>query len=571
MGLSLDKAAGLAIEDVSRTKDPKCKGPAENLVVVRGVVSDSAPAFVVGKLLNRESHSRPPAPLITATMQQAASIQLRFSASRTMRVAQQLYEGVKIPGEGSVGLITYMRTDSRNLAKVAVEQVRGLLGQWFGPQYVPEKPNFYASGERAQEAHEAIRPTDAGRRPEDLRETLTNEQYKLYELIWKRFVACQMPPAVWDVTETDIAAETPAGEAIFKAMGRTLKFDGFLRVAGMPRSDEQILPPLQADQPVAPVEVSPTQHFTQPPPRYTEASLVKALEADGIGRPSTYAATIQTIQDRGYVRLDERKFLPTDLGVVVTDKLVKHFPKVFDVRFTAHMEDQLDRVEEARADWVDVLKEFYGPFEKQLKAATEEMVHAKAETQPSDYTCRECDAPMVYRFGKNGRFLSCSRYPDCKAATQVDSDGKPTGVEDTDIACPKCSKAMRLRQGRYGPFLSCSAYPDCDGIVNLDKKGFVKQPAPPPLKVEDLLCSKCQSPLNLRRGKRGPWLGCSKFPKCRGRLGWTTLDKDKQKELLQRLEDHEKANPQSIIRKIDGTEAGPQYKPQTASKGEETD
>ena len=560
------RAIGMAIGRIDTVDDPEGKGPAARRVTVIGEVASKAdpaaprPPYVVRDIRQRDSQSRPPAPFTTASMQQAASVQLRFGTQRTMRTAQQLYEGIDVPGEGTVGLITYMRTDSTHLSNEALTQVRSLIRDRFGQQYVPEKPNVFAAGKRAQEAHEAVRPTDVSRRPEDLRGALSAEQYKLYELIWKRFVSCQMSPARWKVTEADVVVVTPAGEALLKAVGRRLEFDGFLRVAGMPRGGDQILPPLRADQEVAPVQLDTTQHFTQPPPRYTEASLVKALEAEGIGRPSTYAAIIQTIQAREYVKLEDRSFRPTDLGSVVTDKLVKYFPQTFDVRFTAHMEEQLDEVEQSRADWVQVLDAFYGPFQQRLSHATEEMVHARAETQPSDYTCKACSRPMVYRFSRNGRYLACTGYPECQQTHPVDSDGKIIERKVVDIACPKCDKPMLLRRGRFGPFLSCTTYPQCDGVVNLDRKGCVKHPAAPPLEIEHK-CPKCDSPLYMRRGKRGPWLACSKYPKCRGRLGWTTLDDAQRAALEKELVQHEMRNPQPIIKKVDGTPIGADYQP----------
>ena len=563
--LEIARALGLAVEDVRRAEEPKGKGPAAVRVTVIGAVGADRPDFRVAALNNKQSRSRPLAPLTTSALQQAASVQLYFSARKTMQIAQQLYEGVEVPGEGSVGLITYMRTDSRRLAAEAVSHVRALIEERFGPQYVPEKPNVYSSGARAQEAHEAIRPTDVRRGPEQLVAALTPDQHKLYRLIWSRFVACQMPPAVWEVTEADIVADTPAGQAVFKAIGRRLAFDGFMRVIGRPKGGEQVLPSLRTGQPVAPAEIAPTQHFTQPPPRYTEASLVKALEADSIGRPSTYAAIIQTIQDREYVKLEKRAFHPTPLGRVVTDKLVKHFPREFQVRFTAHMEDELDKIEDARMDWVTVLKEFYGPFKEDLDRAAEEMVHAKAETQPSDYACTSCGKPMVYRWSKNGRYLACTGYPECRQTFPVDTDGRKIERQTVDVACPKCSAAMVLRRGRFGPFLSCSRYPDCDGIVKLDKKGMVKPLAAQPLQV-DLPCPKCGSPLNLRRGKRGPWLSCSKYPKCRGRLGWKTVEDAQRKRLERQLAEHEKANPQPVITTLDGTPVEAEHTPRTIEK-----
>ncbi|MBM4029220.1 MAG: type I DNA topoisomerase, partial [Planctomycetes bacterium] len=372
------------------------------------------------------------------------------------------------------------------------------------------------------------------------------------------FVSCQMTPAVWKVTEVDVVPE--GVDAALRAMGRQLAFDGFLKVAGLPRGGSQVLPDLAEGSPVAPIALGPTQHFTQPPPRFTEASLVKSLEADGIGRPSTYAAIIQTIQDREYVRQVDRSFHPTDLGLVVTDKLVKAFPKLFDVRFTAHMEDELDKVEEARAEWVEVLEEFYKPFVERLERAAEEMVHAKAETAPSDYVCESCGRPMVYRFSRNGRYLACTGYPECKTTHPVDRDGKKIEQVTVDVSCPKCGSAMTLRRGRFGPFLSCPRYPACDGVLNLDRKGFVKLPSAPPLAV-DLTCPRCQSPLYLRRGRRGPWLSCSTYPKCRGRVGWKTLPEDRQKQLELLLMNHEKANPVPVVRTLDGKPLGEQYKP----------
>lgn len=563
--LQIAQALGAVVEDIERQTVEGAKGPAAHRVFLRSRVGPTTPKFTVASLTQRESRTRPPAPFTTASLQQAASIQLYFSAQRTMRVAQQLYEGVEVPGEGLVGLITYMRTDSRNLAREAVQAVRDLIGKSYGPAYVPEAPNVYTSGERAQEAHEAIRPTDPRRRPEDLAGCLTEEQWKLYSLIWKRFVSCQMTPAVWKVTEASIVAPTPPGPAEFRAVGRTLAFDGFLRVAGIPHGEDQILPPLTEGQSLGVVEIDPTQHFTQPPPRYTEASLVKALEADNIGRPSTYATIIQTIQDRKYVEMHNRAFRPTDLGIVVTDKLVQAFPRIFEVRFTAHMEDELDQIEQARTDWVQVLHEFYGPFREQLNQAHETMTHAKAETEPSEYHCPECRAPMVYRFGKSGRFLSCSRYPDCKAALPIDRDGKPAGRQHTDIACPLCGGPTVLRKGRFGPFLSCEKYPDCKGVVNLDRKGCVKQPSVPPLAV-DMKCPRCDSPLmNLRRSKRGPWLSCARYPKCRGRVAWTTLEENQRKQLEAALRSHEKAHPVATIRKLDGETVPDDYKPRLLS------
>ncbi len=559
--LEIARALGLEIRDIDRQEDPDAKGPAKNQVTVDGVPGAEAPEYRIAALKRRETKSRPPAPFTTATLQQTASVRLRYSASRTMRIAQQLYEGIELPGEGHVGLITYMRTDSRHLSRDAISQSRELIGRDFGEEYLPEKPNVYTSGKRAQEAHEAIRPTAPAQTPQQLRGTLNDDQYRLYELIWKRAVACQMTPAIWDVTDVDIAVETPAGEGQFKASGRTLKFDGYMRVAGVPRRGDQILPPLEQGARLAPVDLDPTQHFTQPPPRYTEASLVKALEAEGIGRPSTYASIIKTIQDREYVKLLDRSFHPTHLGEVVVDKLVKHFPQVFDVRFTAHMEDELDRVEEHGEDWQKILREFYAPFQEKLETAREEMVHAKAETEPSEYTCESCGKPMVYRFSRTGRYLACTGYPDCKQTHPVDKDGRKIEKVYVDIACPECGAPMVKRRGRYGPFLSCSRYPDCKGVVNLDRKGHVKHPSPPPLEVE-IECPKCGANVNLRRGKRGPWMSCSKYPKCRGRVGFKKLDDSVRAELERKLEAHEADHPVPRVTTLTGQDVGDEHTPE---------
>jgi len=561
VSLEVVKALSMVVDEVKHTEDPDGKGPAANRVNIVARFDGSQPPFTVSDIKQRQRLSKPPAPFTTVTMQQAASVRMHFGASRTMRVAQKLYEGLNIPGEGHVGLITYMRTDSTHLSSDALDQVRGFIAKSFGDAYLPEKPAYYSSSKRAQEAHEAVRPTDVSRTPAKLRGSLEPDQLKLYELIWRQFVACQMNPAVWQVTEANITAGTPAGDAEFKAMGRSLEFDGHLKVAGLPRGGDQILPELTTGRTVSPIDVKPEQYFTQPPPRYTEASLIKALEAEGIGRPSTYAAIIKTIQDREYVRIQNRTFHPTHLGTVVTDRLIQHMPRVFDIRFTAHFEDQLDDVEAGQVEWVEILTRFYGPFHENIEKAAEEMVHVQAESEPSEYKCDKCGKPMAYRLNKSGRYLSCTGYPECKNTMPVDEEGKPARPALTDIACPACGKALQLRKGRYGPFLSCSDYPECKSIVNLDRKGGVKLPAAPPLQVE-LNCEKCDSPLNLRRSKRGPWMACSAFPKCRGRLGWKTLTDEQQKDLEMRLMNHEKEHPQPVIKTMSGTPVEAGYPPQ---------
>ncbi len=530
-----------------------------------GLDPASAPALTVSELQTKRTVTKPAAPFTTASLQQAASTALRFSAARTMRTAQTLYEGVDINGEGAVGLITYMRTDSTNLAGEAVEAVRHLIAQQYGPQYVPEHANVYGKRQaRAQEAHEAIRPTDAGRTPESLRAALTTDQHRLYELIWKRFVSCQMTPAEWDSTSVTVGCDTRLGEARFAGAGRKLVFDGFMRVAGV-TSEDQLLPPMAEGDRLGLIELEPRQQFTSPPPRYTEASLVKRLESDGIGRPSTYAAIIETIQSRGYVEQAERKFSPTALGELVTDKLVAHFPKIMDVKFTSFMEDELDKIEEAHLDWVRVLNEFYEPFRELLAKARDEMEVTRGK--PSEYTCPECNAPMVYRWSKTGQFLACSGYPRCKGTLNVDRAGKPVLPTQTEHNCEQCGRPMVLRQARNGQFLGCSGYPECRGTLPCNEQGeplrlvtekeletpceacgegalvvkrkgrrsflgcnrfpeckntaplpadvrLEKKPAPPPEEA-GVTCDKCGRPMVLRSGSRGRFIACSGFPKCR--------------------------------------------------------
>ncbi len=563
LGFNLDRA--------EETEDPKGKGPAQHRVVYHGSVEPTAD-FTIQSIETKRTTSRPTAPFITSSLQQAAANRMGFPLQKTMRVAQQLYEGVDIHGqEGQTGLITYMRTDSTHLTGEAIDMARGYIAEEWGDKYLPEKPNFFANkNKQAQEAHEAIRPTDVRITPKRVAHELTADQFKLYKLIWERFVGCQCVPAQWDSTSVMIKADK--ADAVFKATGRTLVFEGFYRATGMPgNGDTAVLPKLDEGQKLAPLQIDPVQLFTNPPPRYTEASLQKKLEEEGIGRPSTYAAIIQTIQDRKYVEPiahRDKRMCATDLGMVVTDKLVESFPKVMDVAYTRYMEDELDKIEDEHHDWLTMLREFYGPFKKNLDRAHEEMTHAKAETQPAPYKCETCGAPTMYRFGKNGRFLSCTRYPDCKYTAPIDREGKPIGAQYTDIICPHDGGRMVKRMGRFGPFISCENYPECKGILNLDKKGAIKLPKPPPLEV-DLVCPKCEEgKMNLRRSKRGPWLSCNRFPKCRGRVAWSSLE-DKQKDDLERaLAAHEDANPVPTIRNNCGERIGEEYHPHLVDEAE---
>jgi DNA topoisomerase I len=503
------EALGLLITDEQNTEDPQAKGPAKKLTKFVGRI-EKPPTFTVQGVETKRVTSKPSAPFITSTLQQGASSRLSFSAQRTMRTAQTLYEA---------GHITYMRTDSTNLSAEALSMARSFITENFGDRYLPEKPNSYSSSNKsAQEAHEAIRPTDLNFTPEAAHAKLGQDDSRLYQLIWNRFVACQMSPAEFDGTTATISATTPAGEATFRAAGRKLVFDGFMKVMGV-SSDDQLLPDLAQGKTVAPIELAPTQHFTQAPPRFSEASLVKELERLGIGRPSTYASIIQTIQDREYVEQINRRFHATMLGSIVTDKLVQAFPQIMNVQFTAGMEGKLDEIEEKHLDWIKLLKDFYGPFHENVDDALDKLDHAGGT--PSSYMCEKCGSPMVYRISKNGFFLSCSNYPQCDGIKAVDKQGKPKMHEKSDFKCPNCGREMRRMKGRFGEFLGCSGYmikkPDgtreCETIINLDKEG---KPMPPKPKVmTPVKCEKCGNNMILRDSKRGPFLGCSAFPKCR--------------------------------------------------------
>ncbi|MCL4196784.1 MAG: type I DNA topoisomerase [Phycisphaerales bacterium] len=549
--LILAQRAGFVLTDRIEKRDEKGKGPAAHLVELVGTTRPDD--FIVTSIETKRTTSRPSAPFITSTLQQAASTRLGFGAQRTMRAAQQLYEGVDLPGRGTLGLITYMRTDSTHLSREAVSMARDYIRATYGEKYLPEAPNAYSSSNKAaQEAHEAIRPTDVSIHPDSVAGALSADQARLYRIIWERFVSCQMTPAQWDAT-TILSSPARDRGLVFRTTGRVLVFDGFLRVAGLPASEEQTLPDLKEQALLGPFGLEPQQKFTSPPPRYTEASLVKTLEEEGIGRPSTYAAIIQTIQDRKYVEQRERRFFATDLGEVVTDKLIEAFPDILNLGFTREMEEELDRIESREIDWVAVLDEFYEPFKVRLEEAHANLGHAKAEMEPApdDIRCEKCGATTVYRFGKNGRFLSCSRYPDCDYASPIDTEGRPRKVEPVNVACPKCRAPMNKRTGRFGAFLGCTRYPDCDGIVKLDKKGRPVAPQPPPY-VTDQPCPKCGEPLNLRSGKRGPWLSCSAFPKCRGRGAWSRLEAMVRQRLEKALSAHEREHPVPILRDLQG-------------------
>jgi DNA topoisomerase-1 len=463
---------------------------------------------------------KPPPPFKTSTLQQSASTALRFAAKRTMRVAQQLYEGLPLGEEGHSALITYMRTDSVNVSRDAIDDVRGFIPQAFGPDYLPEKPHFYKARKGAQEAHEAIRPTSVGRTPDSVKKHLERDQYRLYKLIWERFVASQMTNAVYDVTEVQVEA-SGEGQPTYglDCQGRVSVFDGFQRVAGR-RGEDVELPPLEAGgpegggtpvKPVAPPQAE--QNFTKPPPRYTEASLVRTLEKEGIGRPSTYASIISTIQDRGYVFQQERKFHATELGELVTDMLRPHFPEIMDVAFTAGLEHRLDEIEEGEADWVKVLREFYTPFAGDIEKAQEQMRNLRKEPKKADRTCPTCGKEMVYRWRGASKYIACVDYPECKTTIALNRDGTEKLRELTDHKCLKCQSPMILRSGRFGKFLACSAYPNCKATLSVDKDG---QPILPEVWPDP--CPECGKEMIVRRGRRGRFVACTGYPECKKTL-----------------------------------------------------
>jgi DNA topoisomerase-1 len=467
--------------------------------------------FIVTRCDPKEPSVPAPPPFNTSTLQQQASIRLRFSTKKTMLLAQRLYEGVELGPEGAVGLITYMRTDSLHVADQAVGECRDFISRQFPKDYLPEKALHYKSAKAAQGAHEAVRPTSAGRTPESVKPFLEPDQFRLYDLIWRRFVASQMSPGRLRVTDVEIAA----GRATFKAQGRRLLFDGHLRLTGFDPKTEVHLPPLAPNDPLKLLALEPSQHFTEPPPRYSEAALVKALEKLGIGRPSTYSPIISTIQLRNYVKLEKRQFHATELGKTVTDQLVGHFGDIMDVKFTSHMEDRLDEVEEAKTGWLQVLREFYEPFSADLKNAEKNM---KPET--TEHKCEKCGKPMLKRWSPRGQFLGCSGYPECRFTMPLDDAGEPAprpAPEMTNEKCGKCGSPMVIRTGRHGRFMACSAYPKCKNTRNIEQPGEpggtpTARPGPEPTNEK---CGKCGSPMVIRTGRRGRFMACSAYPKCR--------------------------------------------------------
>lgn len=590
--VSAAEAAGLVDIDIQREESSIGKGRAKNIVRLTGK-PDSNTRYSIDSIDVKRTKSRPYPPFITSTLQQAASSRLSMSTDRTMRVAQQLYEGIDLPGEGRVGLITYMRTDSTNLSGEAIRLARRYLEEKVGAEYLPEKPRFYSSSNQsAQEAHEAIRPTDPFRDPDTIASALNEEQVKLYRLIWQSFVGCQATDAEWDSTAVRMRRSDKDTGAVFKTNGRVLRFDGCLRITGIPKGDgDQVLPDFEKGTQLAPFSIEPRQKFQAPPPRYSEATLVKKLEEEGIGRPSTYASIINVIENRGYVEQRERRFYATALGEAVTEFLEEGFHDQFiEVGYTREIEQELDQVAEGKKQWTDMLHEFYEELVPKIEFA-DQLKHKKAESTPSEYACPTCDRRLEYRLGKTGRFLSCCGYnekilveppppkktakgkkprkrkpkeiPACTFAMPVDRDGRPLLPEQIDLLSPTGTPMVK-RTGRFGDFLvedgppppkksSKKSDPDAPAsfIMNIDKKGNLKFPAPPPI-LTDIECSKCGELLNLRDGKRGPWLGCSKFPKCRGRGAFAKLPEKEQKDLRKQLADHMKSQQTLVLTRRDG-------------------
>ncbi len=484
-------------------------------------VSDAK--WQVANVTQREKKRNPPPPFTTSKLQQAAYNRLRYTAKRTMSLAQRLYEGVELGEEGSVALITYMRTDSVNVSADALAQVREMIPERFGSNYLPEKPNFYKSKKDAQEAHEAVRPTDAMRAPEDVRKYLEDDLFKLYQLIWQRFVASQMLPAIFDQTTIDISAS----DYTFRANGSVQKFDGYLRVYQTPaavadreedeKDDEgegNALPRVTEGQVLRLETIRPDQHFTEPPPRYNDATLVKDLEEKGIGRPSTYASIISTLVDREYVKKDQGRFNPTMLGERVSVLLVRSFEDIFDVTFTARLEDELDEIEEGKLGWRAAVGEFWDKFVIDLDKAGDEMLSYKAGI-PTGKKCEKCgQGELLERISRHGFFLGCSKYPDCDFIEDLSPElpeANP-GDENKIEYCDNCGKEMAIKRGRFGVFLACTGYPDCKTTRRLVEGTRTARQPDEPL---DEKCTLCDSGLVKKHGRFGEFIGCSGYPKCK--------------------------------------------------------
>jgi DNA topoisomerase-1 len=510
-------AARLTRRDEQTVEIPNQEAAALVVAQVDGV------PYTVQAVGTREKRRHPVPPFITSTLQQEAARKLRFSVKRTMMLAQRLYEGVELGAEGAMGLITYMRTDSTRVGADALTEVRSLIGERFGAQYLPESPNFYRSKKGAQDAHEAIRPTSALRSPDSVTGYLAEDELKLYRLIWMRFVASQMTPAVFDQTTIDVAAAGRDGASyLFRATGSVPKFDGFLAVyqEGKDQPDEEDeelrhkLPAVQEGESLKFRSLDPEQHFTEPPPRFSEATLVKELESDGIGRPSTYASILSTIQEREYVKKEGGRFTPTELGMVVIDLLLECFDDIFDVTYTARMEEALDEIEEGRINWRDAMGEFYEKFAKDLDRAGAEMTNIKRMEKPTDLICDKCGKPLVIKWGRHGSFIACTGYPECTNTRELVVD--LPDVDKTDLTeqgaeeyCENCGRPMVLKKGRFGTFYACSGYPECKTTKRIGQEA--RKPDVP----LDEKCPQCGSQMVVKSGRFGEFTACSNYPACK--------------------------------------------------------
>jgi DNA topoisomerase-1 len=481
--------------------------------------------YTVKSVTTREKRRNPVPPFITSTLQQESARKLRFSVKRTMGLAQRLYEGIELGKEGLTGLISYMRTDSTRVSDDALKEVRDFIrdSERYGPRYVPETPNVYKTKKQAQDAHEAIRPTSALRTPESLEKLLAEDEMKLYRLIWMRFVASQMTPAVFDQTTIDVSAPDKDGvECILRATGSVPKFDGFLAIyeEGKDQKDEEDeelkhrLPLVAEGEILKFKQFLPEQHFTEPPPRFSEATLVKELEADGVGRPSTFASILSTIQEREYVKREAGRFVPTELGMVVTDLLLESFDNIFDVSYTARMEEELDEIEGGKLDWRVSMQEFYEKFSADLSHAEEHMTDIKRMEKPTDLICEKCGKPLVIKWGKHGSFIACTGYPECTNTRELtvdlpDVDQADLNEQGEDEYCENCGRPMVLKRGRFGQFYACTGYPDCKTTKPIG--GTQKKPDVP----LEAKCPQCGSNMVLKSGRFGEFTACSNYPTCK--------------------------------------------------------
>ena len=475
----------------------------------------------------RERRRNAAAPFTTSKLQQDSSRKLRFSVKRTMMIAQRLYEGIDLGDEGTVGLITYMRTDSTRVSNDAIAEVREHIGKEYGKEFLPVTPNVFKSKKDTQDAHEAIRPTSASRNPEDIKKYLQEDEYKVYKLIWQRFVASQMNPAVFDQTTVEIDAKRGGIDYRFRVTGSVLKFEGFLKVYeeskdNKDEEDEALkhkLPALTEGQKLTLKALDTEQHFTEPPPRFNEASLVKELEERGIGRPSTYSAILSTIQERQYVQKVGGKFSPTEIGLVVTDLLVENFKDIFDLQYTARLEEELDEIEDGKELWKHALAEFYKKFEKDLHYAEKHMENVKRMEKPTDEKCERCGSPLVIKWGKHGSFYACSSYDKTDPNSCTFTKENPIDLPDLDSAdlqettqeeyCENCGRPMVLKRGRFGQFMSCTGYPDCKTTRRLDQAKKV-----PDIPLDEK-CPQCGRNLLIRHGRFGEFVSCSGYPDCK--------------------------------------------------------